>query len=322
MCLMPFFPDESTTPVGTPPPGPGLPGLTQPKAPTTEAPNAIMEALANIARQNITAAPSASAAPAPATTYSLPGVQPGIIPPTVTTPVPLQNQATPYPAAPPVNAPGMPFQFSQLSQPPAQAPVPPVTASAPPQGYPGVIAPGAPAAPATAGMDPNLQQQVMLIQLLVSQGIPYDKIPALVATMQNNNGAAAAPTGPVAQPGQPPYAAAWGQDGYRHGDSHDGRDYSQVRSPNRYGNRSRSRSPQRHWDSPRGRSDREFGGYGRDSPGPGRGRNHDYRQRSPPGRRGRSPSPAQDYPPPPPATKWVDYDRTIPSGHIKGKLFK
>lgn len=274
-----------------------------------------MEALANIARQNITAAPSNHAVPAPATAYGVPGV----VPPTSLTSTPVQNQAA-FPAVPPVNAPGMPFQYPQLSQPPAQPPVLPVSASAPPQGFPGVVAPGvAPApAPQAAGMDPILQQQVMLIQLLASQGVPYDKIPALVASMQGTAGAAAAPAAPVPQPGQPPYTAAWGQDGYGHSDSHDRSEYSQVRSPNRYANRSRSRSPQRHWDSPRGRSERDYGSY-RDSPGPGRGRTQDYRQRSPPGRRVRSPSPQNDYPQPP-ATKWVDYDRTIPSGHIKGML--
>ncbi|KAK7747666.1 hypothetical protein SLS62_008992 [Diatrype stigma] len=308
----PAVKNESTTPVGTPPPGP-LPGLAEAKPSTTEAPNAIMEALANIARQNITAAPSNHAVPAPATAYGVPGV----VPPTSLTSTPVQNQAA-FPTVPPVNAPGMPFQYPQLSQPPTQPPVLPVPASAPPQGFPGVVAPGvAPApAPQATGMDPTLQQQVMLIQLLASQGVPYDKIPALVASMQSTAGAAAAPAAPIPQPGQPPYGAAWGQDGYGHSESRDRSEYSQVRSPNRYANRSRSRSPQRHWDSPRGRNDRDYGSYHRDSPGPGRGRTQDYRQRSPPGRRVRSPSPQDDYPQPP-ATKWVDYDRTIPSGHIK-----
>lgn len=307
--------DDSTTPIGSPPPGPGLPGLAEAKASaTTEAPNAIMEALANIARQNITAAPSSNATPAPAAAYNMPGIQPGLVPPTTLTPTPAQNQAassTSFSSAPPVNAPGMPFQFSQFSQPPAQSPALPVSANAP-HGFPGIVAPGAASAPPAAGMDPNLQQQVMLIQLLASQGVPYDKIPALVASMQSNTGAA-----PVPQTGQPPYSASWGQDGYRHGDTRDHSEYNQMRSPNRYVDRSRSRSPMRHWDSPRGRSDRDYGVYGRESPGSGRGRNQDYRQRSPASRRGRSLSPSNDYPQPP-AVKWVDFDRTIPTGHIKG----
>ncbi|EMR65582.1 putative nrd1 protein [Eutypa lata UCREL1] len=204
--------NDSTTPIGSPPPGPGLPGLAEAKASaTTEAPNAIMEALANIARQNITAAPSSNATPAPAAAYNMPGIQPGLVPPTTLTPTPAQNQAassTSFSSAPPVNAPGMPFQFSQFSQPPAQSPALPVSANAP-HGFPGIVAPGAASAPPAAGMDPNLQQQVMLIQLLASQGVPYDKIPALVASMQSNTGAA-----PVPQTGQPPYSASWGQDGY------------------------------------------------------------------------------------------------------------
>ncbi len=284
-----------------------------------------MEALANIARQHITAAPSNNAVPALTNTYNVSGMQPGVIPHAAPTPTPAQNQpapSIPYPTAPHVNAPGIPFQFPpQLSQPPAQPHVPLVSASAPAQGFPGVVAPGAPAAAPAAGMDPNLQQQVMLIQLLASQGVPYDKIPALVASMQSNTGAAAAAAAPVPLAGQPPYTASWGQDGYHPGDSRDRPDYNQARSPNRYGDRSRSRSPARQWDSPRGRTDRDYGAYGHESPGPGRGRAQDYRQRTPPGRRGRSPSPAQDFPQPP-ATKWVDYDRTIPSGHIKGMLLE
>ena len=311
-----FHLDDSTTPIGSPPPGPGLPGLNEAK---TEAPNAIMEALANIARQNITAAPSSNVVPAATNSYNLPGVQPSVIPSAAAPPTPAQTQAAltaPYSAIPPVNAPGMPFQFPQLNQAPAQPAMPPASASAPAQGFPGIVAPGAtPAAPAVAGMDPNLQQQVMLIQLLASQGIPYDKIPAIVASMQNNAGAAAASATPAPPTGQPPFATAWGQDSYRQGEARDRVDYNQVRSPNRYGNRSRSRSPPRHWDSPRGRSDRDYGVYGRDSPG--RGRGSDYRQRSPHGRRGRSPTPPHDFTQPS-GTKWVEYDRTLPSGSIKG----
>ncbi|RYO84713.1 hypothetical protein DL766_003416 [Monosporascus sp. MC13-8B] len=317
----PSVKEESTTPIGSPPPGPGLPGLTGNKAPTTEAPNAIMEALANIARQNITSASNSNPIPAPANLYNLPGVQPVVAPPAAPTPTLGQNHAassTPYQAAaPPVNAPGLPFQFSQLGQTPAQPPITPVQASAPAQAFPGIVAPGAPPAPPVAGMDPHVQQQVMLIQLLASQGVPYDKIPAIVASMQSSAGATAAPAAPVPPPGQSPYTATgWGQDAYRPGDSGGRPDYSQVRSPNRFADRSRSRSPPRHWDSPRGRGDRDYGVYGRDSPGPGRGRTQDYRQRSPAGRRGHSPTPPHDYPQPP-ATKWVDYDRSIPSGHIK-----
>ncbi|KAI1135296.1 hypothetical protein F5Y05DRAFT_178215 [Hypoxylon sp. FL0543] len=320
--------NESTTPIGSPPPGPGLPGLSENKPSATEAPNAIMEALANIARQNTTAAPANNALPAPTSTYSVPPAQTSATQPPVL-PLGQTYPLIPYSTPQPVHVPGMPYPFPQPG--PVQVPTPtpsvPVSSQAP--GFPGAPQ-GAVAAPAS-GVDPSVQQQIMLIKLLADQGVPLDKIPAIIATMQSNSVALPGTVPPAsgASPvvGQPPYAAgAWGQGGFQPVDSRD-HDYQQVRSPNRYRNRSRSRSPQRHWDardSPRGRSDREYGGYGRNSPGLGRmddrdrrARGNDYRQRSP-GRRGRSPSPPHGFTqPPPPTTKWVDYDRTIPQGHIK-----
>ncbi|KAI1494647.1 hypothetical protein F5X96DRAFT_615778 [Biscogniauxia mediterranea] len=326
--------NESTTPIGTPPPGPGLPGLPDNKTTTSEAPNAIMEALANIARQNITAAPTANAVAASANPYSLPTAQPGAV---QQPGFPMSQSHTPAPVAAPasapnpysaalqsVNVPGMPYSFPQLGPAQTQPFVPPVTASSQAPGFPGV-APSAPSPAAGAGMDPNLQQQVMLIKLLADQGIPLDKIPTIIAGLQANGSAAPSATpsaAPVPQPGQIPYTGTWGQDGFRPDESRD-RSFHQVRSPNRYRNRSRSRSPPRQWDqrgSPRGR---EFGGFGRNSPGSGRmddrdrrGRAAEYRQRSPPGRRGRSPSPPQSEFSHPGA-KWVEFDRTIPQGHIK-----
>ncbi|KAI8964991.1 hypothetical protein F5Y11DRAFT_48059 [Daldinia sp. FL1419] len=310
--------DESTTPVGSPPPGPGLPGLpglTDNKPPAVEAPNAIMEALANIARQNVTATP-ANNVPAPASSYSVPPTQASVAQPPIL-PLTQSQPAVSYTAPQqPVNLPGMPYPFPQPGQVQAATPVPAVNASNQVPSYPGV-APAAPAAP-VSGMDPNVQQQVMLIKLLADQGVPFDKIPAIIASMQSTSIAAPPATNsPTVPPvGQAPYAGSWGQGGYRPDESRD-HDYQQVRSPNRYRNRSRSRSPPRHWDardSPRGRSDREYGNYGRNSPGLGRTGGTGYRQRSP-GRRGRSPSPAHGFSQP--TTKWVEFDRTIPQGHIK-----
>lgn len=57
--------------------------------------------------------------------------------------------------------------------------------------------------------------------------------------------------------------------------------------------------------------------YGHESPNRGRHddrRGGDYRQRSPHGRRGRSPSPPHDHSQ---GEKWIEYDPTLPSGHIK-----
>ncbi|GAW15674.1 hypothetical protein ANO14919_050930 [Xylariales sp. No.14919] len=322
----PVSQNESTTPVGSPPPGAGLPGLSETKPPVTEAPNAIMEALANIARQNITVPPPSVSVPAAAGPFNLPPTQQ----PTLQT---TQNQASaPAPAsfppvAHPINVPSLSYPYAPQAQ--TQAPVqsqpfvPPVTASNQAPGFPGV-APGAPLAAAAGGVDPNVQQQVMLIKLLADQGVPVDKIPLIIAGIQNGGapGAAVTPSAsippqPQLQPGQPPYGSSWGQEGFRSDESRD-RSFTQVRSPSRYHDRSRSRSPPRHWDQ-RGR---DYGGFGPNSPGGGRmddrdrrGRGPDYRQRSPQGRRGRSPTPPQDFPRP--GTKWVEIDRTLPQGHIK-----
>ncbi|KAI0972897.1 hypothetical protein F4678DRAFT_459754 [Xylaria arbuscula] len=326
----PVSQNESTTPVGSPPPGAGLPGLFESKPSVTEAPNAIMEALANIARQNITAPPTSISVPAAASPFSIPPTQLGPVsqqPALLTT----QSQSStpapaPFPAAAhPINVPNLPYQYAPQAQ--AQAPiqtqpfVPPVTASNQTPGFPGA-APGAAAPAAASGVDPNVQQQLMLIKVLSDQGIPMDKIPMIIAGIQNSSGAVAPPAPhsmppqPQLQPGQQPYGSVWGQDGFRTDESRD-RSFNQVRSPPRYHDRSRSRSPPRHWDQ-RGR---DYGGFGPDSPGSGRmddrdrrGRG-DYRQRSPPGRRGRSPTPPQDFPRP--GAKWVEIDRSLPQGHIK-----
>ncbi|OTB04349.1 hypothetical protein M426DRAFT_73512 [Hypoxylon sp. CI-4A] len=303
--------NESTTPAGSPPPGPGLPGLPDNKTGTTEAPNAIMEALANIARQNITAGPASNAAPVPApvSAYSVTPVQTSTVQPPA---LPLTYSAPQQPAA----LPGMPF-FTQPTPAPIQSPITPVTAGNQHPSFPGAAA-NTPST-STPGLDASTQQQVMLIKLLADQGVPFDRIPAIIASMQSNSvGLPPAPASAAAPPvGQPPYGAgSWGQGSYPPADSHE-HDFQQMRSP-RYRNRSRSRSPPRRWDahdSPRGR---DYGSYGRNSPNPGRADDRDrrgYRQRSP-GRGGRSSSVSHEFPQPP-ATKWVDYDRTMPQGHIK-----
>ncbi|KAI0112116.1 hypothetical protein GGR51DRAFT_557297 [Nemania sp. FL0031] len=323
----PVAQNESTTPVGSPPPGTGLPGLSESKPPSTEAPNAIMEALANIARQNITAPPASISVPAAASPFNMTQLGAVVSQPALQT---TQSQ-TPTPAsfpavAPPVNASALSYPYAPPAQ--AQAPIqsqpfmPPVTASNQATGFPGV-APGAPPAAAAGGLDPSVQQQVMLIKVLADQGIPVDKIPLIIAGIQNG-GAAIPPSAPPSmtpqpsvQPGQQPYGNSWGQESFRPDESRD-RSFNQVRSPPRYHDRSRSRSPPRQWDQ-RGR---DYGGYGPNSPGGGRmddrdrrGRGSEYRQRSPPGRRGRSPTPPQDFPRP--GAKWVEIDRTLPPGHIK-----
>lgn len=322
--------------MGSPPPSAGLPGLSESKALTTEAPNAIMEALANIARQNITAPPASISVPAAASPFNIPPTQLGAVvqqPALQTTQSQTSTPApAPFPAAvPPVNVSALQYPYVPQAQ--AQASiqsqpfVPPVTSSNQAPGYPGIVAGALPTATA-GGVDPNVQQQVMLIKLLADQGVPVDKIPLIIAGIQNGGGAGApavAPSVPHSmppqaqvQPGQQPYGSSWGQDNFRPDESRD-RSFNQVRSPARYHDRSRSRSPSRQWDQ-RGR---DYGGYGPNSPGSGRiddrdrrGRGSEYRQRSPPGRRGHSPTPPQDFPRPGP--KWVEIDRNLPQGHIKG----
>lgn len=325
--------NDSTTPVGSPPPGTGLPGFPETKPAVTEAPNAIMEALANIARQNVVAG-GRNSVPATANPYSIPPTQLG----SVVQQASLQTQgqsSTPAPGAspftavaPPANGPAMPYYAPQAqTQAPIQSQpfIPPVTAGNQAHGFPGSASIAPPAASA-GGVDPNVQQQVRLIKLLADQGVPLDKIPLILAGIQNGGitgagaGASAPPSmppQPQIQPGQQSYGSTWGQESFRPDESRD-RNFNQVRSPPRYHDRSRSRSPPRHWDQ-RGR---DYGGFGPDSPGTGRsddrdrrGRGSDYRQRSPPGRRGRSPTPPQDFPRPGP--KWVEIDRTLPQGHIK-----
>ncbi|KAI1127320.1 hypothetical protein F5Y10DRAFT_195888 [Nemania abortiva] len=328
----PVSQNESTTPSGSPPPGAGLPGLSESKPPSTEAPNAIMEALANIARQNITAPPASVSVPATSSPFNMTQLGAVVQQPALqatqsqtSTPAP-----APYPAvAPSVNVSALPYPYA----PPAQAPapiqsqpfVPPVTASNQATGFPGVAS-GVPPAAAAGSVDPNVQQQVMLIKLLADQGVPVDKIPLIIAGIQNGGVAGTAvlpsatpsmPPQASAQPGQQPYGSSWGQESFRPDESRD-RSFNQVRSPPRYHDRSRSRSPIRQWDQ-RGR---DYGGYGPNSPGGGRmddrdrrGRGSEYRQRSPPGRRGRSPTPPQDFPRP--GAKWVEIDRSLPQGHIK-----
>ena len=206
-----------------------------------------------------------------------------------------------------------------------QAPAVPNSANAAPNPYamPNAAAPGGGSA-----LDAGVQQQIMLIKALADQGVPFDKIPALIQSMTggNANNVAAA----SALPFQPPVPAAqgtfstgsqqpWIASAAVSGDGRDRGYQDNARSP-KYRGRSRSRSPDRGWGSPRGGRDR--GGYGRNSPPSGRhgDRDHngrgsnDYRQRSPPGRRGRSPTPQDAFPH---IERWVEYDQSLPSDSIR-----
>lgn len=320
-------PKESTTPPGSPPPN-VLASLNNRPTPAPSAPSAlptnIMEALANIARQNTTSAQSAPSVPAPAApySYSAPPSNPVMPPSLMSTSQPgLPFLPTSQPLAQPVNPPPMPFMPPQFQPPQVQPSSTTNVAGNLANGFLG----NAPAAQA-GGSDPNLQKNLMLIQTLLAQGIPVDKISTIIGQLTGNNAAPQAPLPQVPQPSQSSYSvppgAGW--DAPRTEDPRDRNGYhDSIRSPNRARGRSRSRSPGRHWDahdSPRGRDERRFGDFGRNSPSRGRlddrdrgrGRGSDYRQRSPPGHG--SPqgdiSALQEH-------KWVEYDSSIPNGHIK-----
>lgn len=322
--------DESTTPPGSPPADlqrafgstmhPGAPATPAAPATATSAPS-ILQALASLARQNASTSADNS--------YSVSN--------THHNGAPAANQTVPFPHVPqPVNVPAASF----ASQPPYQGASngayaqsfasnqtnPNTFAAAPP-----VVQPG--------GLDPALQQQILLVKALADQGLTTEQIQAVLAV-----GAGGLPQAPQ------PFAAQQqsqnqnqnvqnGWNGAAASRPDDSRDYNgyhdreAVRSPpNRYRQRSRSRSPPRAWNSPASRRRDESNTYDfdRNSParnrgdergrgGAGRGgaaRGNDYRQRSP-ARRGRSPSPPRSRGA---GQKWIDHDSSIPKGSIKGRI--
>lgn len=352
----------STTPPGTPPKAPQqAQGQPQSNGANPAAPNtsAILAALANIAKQN-TAAPSA--APNPQATN-----------------VPAQDK--PYSVSQPQNAftPQVPASVNQaLSFPPAAQPVvvPAGGASGGTPAFPGfnlggtgIQAPmqNAAANPlgAMASMMPSmtqagpeaLQQQLMLIQVLIQQGVPQEQWATVLAALNGagvnpampgvNNAGGAAPAWPPATGAQ----NAW--NGRNDIQSRDPRGMhapeGRPRSPNNsYQHRTRSRSPtgwgrDREPTPPRRRDSPIYGEYHGDSPGRhgnprgegydrngrgrgGRGRGNEYRQRSPPsGHRDRSASPPSGHsgmppPPLPKGAKWMEFDPLLGKDKIKGKL--
>ncbi|KAF4990910.1 hypothetical protein FGRMN_8179 [Fusarium graminum] len=312
--------NQSTTPPGSPPSNTlgshrgsasATPAPSAPAAPPAPSGSSILEALANMARQN-TSAPPANPLPAPTASYNMPAS----MPPQPVAPV---MQPVSYPqTSQPVNVPSLPFGLPHMASQNGYAGSPVNNPSNPPNPLAGLMpSAGAPG----LGLDPNTQQQIMLIKALADQGVPFDKIPALIQSM--TGGAAPGAPPPAQQP--LPYAqnpiipgqAAWaGLSGKPDDSRMPG--YGQIRSPAGYHGRSRSRSPDRGWGA-RGspRNGRDHLDYSRDSPNRGRHddrRGGDYRQRSPHGHRGRSETPLHDQGP---AEKWVVYDPELPSGHIK-----
>ncbi|KAL8366083.1 hypothetical protein RB595_004725 [Gaeumannomyces hyphopodioides] len=345
-------PKVSTTPPGSPPPNlmsslmsssssapaapPALPAMTN-----------IMETLANIARQNASAAssnPSITApAPAPVPTpaaappYVAPSAPPAsssVLPPALLAALAqaqaqAQSQAQVQPAQP-----SMPF--FPATQPPAVAATQPPIVAPPtlpfqlPSQFLGAAAPFAAPVPApgsqaggfpAGGAPPQVdgaQQQVVLIQALLSQGIAPDMVTAIVKQLSGPAGTATAALQYGAPQGSGPYGFANAADANNGGwnagriaESHD-RDFGGNRSPGRGARgRSRSRSPGRHWDnrhSPRGRDDRQFGDRDR-----GRVSRGEYRQRSPAGQGRRTSSPRREGRP----ERLIEFDRSLPENHIR-----
>lgn len=321
--------EDTTTPPGSPPPNPLRPtpqtvGAAAPLAPgPTASGSSILEALANIARQNTTSAPSNSALPAPAASYSMPAAN---LPQPVSSFMPQQpqqQQSSYSSSAQPVNMSSLPFPLSQLQP----GGLPNSANALNPYGG-GVTAAGpagASASSGASGLDQNTQQQILLIKALADQGVPFDKIPALIQSMTGSvgNGAVGSQASASLATGQNPYGGSqfpWLASAPGPADGHARAHDDVVRSPPRYG-RTRSRSPDREWggrNSPRG--GRESLEHGRDSPRGRHGdrsdgrRGADYRQRSPQRRYDHSPSPPEDLPR---IEKWVEYDSSLPSGNIK-----
>ncbi|KAI6249145.1 Rpb7-binding protein seb1 [Erysiphe necator] len=325
----------STTPPGSPPPDLqnriGLINATNPAAPAASDTSAILAALAKMARQNTTVAststpvttatPSTPAIPSvPATaahyqsqdnSYNVPNVhniplrQPTALNQTFPPPFPPINpqvaQGT-FPSIPNSSSNNVPSFSNQTNTFPTAPPV----------------------VPNTAGLDPAVQQQLLLIKALSDQGFTPDKIAGIISAVGNR--VTVPPTLPINSQSQSLPVGQGNQNtwGMKIEESRDRDGYEPPRSPsNRFRRRSRSRSPQA-WnnrDSPLRRREEPSLDYERGSPhtrgddrNRSRGRTIDYRQRSPP-RRLPSPSPPRNFSNP--GNKWIGYDNTIPKGSIK-----
>ena len=294
--------------------------MQHPSAPATAAPNtsSILEALANMARQNTTAPAATANVPAPTSSYNMLGLQSNHGHQTTT-----MNPPLPFPpSTQSVNVPASAATFA------LQPPGPSNSA----QSYPSNPAMPFGAAPPAPPQDQSaaLQQQILIFKTLADQGIPQEQWAGIIAALNAVQGTGVG-TGAVGSLAAAQVPTTQNQNvwGARPEESRDRNGFPEpVRSPpGRFRRRSRSPSPTRAWgarDSPssRRRDEPGYGDYdrGRDSPGRdrARARGNEYRQRSPPGRRGRSPSP-----PPHMARgeKWVDFDPTIGKENIKGIQF-
>lgn len=319
--LLFFLAMTSTTPEGTPPKD-FIPLNPQP-APTAAPPqdtSAILKALADMAKTN-TAIPGN---PAQASSDNVANGQN-----TFPQNLPLVNANSNLPPNQAVGAPGAP-PFGGTSNDPSSSQNPASMFNAPPNMQAGTMLP--------AGMTPEtFQQQVQILQFLTAQGVPQEQWGPILAAVTNGGSGGTGSTGM-----SNPFAAQqpnWQQAQNFGGASTMSRDrngYNDqgMRSPsgrNRHP-RSRSRSP-RGWDGrrdvspPRRRDSPVYGDYRGDAggrnyisaPGRGRAQGDSYRRRSP-DRFRRSPSPRQQGNGlPNPGPKWIEFDRSLGEGMIKGK---
>lgn len=269
-------------------------------APAQQDTSAILEALKNMAKQNA-AAPQPSAAPAPASLSSLLGGQNGTSLPTSTVNQGPAPAGASVPGVNPLGALLAGMNNGAQSQSPANVPQNPLAAFLPqPQA-------AVPMHQNPASINPDIQAQMQLVQLLAAQGVPPDQWATALQllNMQNAGGSA------NAMSFQPPMQANnWaapngGQSRDAHTRSPPGQYRRRSRSPGY--DRRRELSPRRHRDSPGSDQHRDRDGR----------RGADYRQRSP-GRRRRSPSPQGHDPDlPPPGPRTITFDRSLPKGHIK-----
>lgn len=340
---------RSTTPPGSPPRD-----LQRP-APSAPAPNTseILKALANMAKQSAAATPPPPPPPPQNANNGLPAQDLTHITPSTqivgshAIPAPVVTQGPMFPPTSQAMNPSLAglnmaspfaaFNLNGLGAPStSQAPSTPMPA------YPAMPAPQANSAGGEA-----LQQQLMLIQFLMQQGIPQEQWAPIIAALNAGSANISNPNlaggvggvGAGVMAGWPLQAGApnlWnqGRNDAPSRDRHDAGD-SHMRSPTGRYHRDRSRSPpawgrDRDASPPRRRDSPIYGEYdgGRGDPYDrrgkgrgGRGREHDYRQRSPPGgRRARSPGTPDRYAlPPGGGPKWVDHDSTIGPDSIKGE---
>lgn len=322
---------ESTTPEGSPAPGFNpLAGLQNASGPSAAAgasaqpapdTHSILKALADMAKQNTTA-PSAPGVPAQTNPLNVLNAQSAAPSLPVTSSV---DQATQAANGQNVNPYGAAAAFAGLgnlnANPMAPNTLPgsqanPLAAVLPQAAAAGVQQPSAAA--------PDVFQQVQLLQLLASQGIPQDQwgTALQILSLSNNANPGMNPMNPAQGAGfnLPDVGQGWGNVGSRDHDRDLNRDRDYMRSPpGQY--RRRSRSPgwdrRREASPPRRRDSPVYGEYHGDSPGRRGRRGNDYRQRSPPGRRRRSPSPRKDSALPPPGPKMIEWDYSMGQGTIK-----